>query len=123
MIHMRFVQDEELTEKQLKIFSASNEIYDRTIDFINSKIAELSNAPEFSELQDYEVISFMMNLNTKIFCHIFMLMVTIKNEHMKEHDSTKESLLIEGIDGIYQLLQLDKPKSQSSHDEIKKISH
>ena len=31
------------------------------------KIAELSNEPEFAELQDYEVISFMMNLNTKIF--------------------------------------------------------
>ena len=119
---MRFVLNEELTEKQLKIFSVSNEIYERTIEFVNSKITELSNVPEFTELQDYEVISFMMNLNTKIFCHIFMLMITLKNEHMKEFEGTKDNLLIEGIDGIYRLLDMEKPKLNSeSKSDPKRI--
>lgn len=119
---MRFVMNEELNEKQVKVFSASNEIYEGAIDFINSKIAELSNVPEFAELQDFEVISFMMNLNTKIFCHIFILMITLKNEHMKEHESTKESLLIEAVDGIYQLLKMNKPNSTyESKTDPKKI--
>ena len=119
---MRFVLNEELTEKQIKIFSASNKIYEETVDFINSKIAELSNEPEFAELQDYEVISFMMNLNTKIFSHIFMLMITLKNEHMKEFEASKENLLIEGIDGIYRLLDMEKPNSNyESKNEPRKI--
>jgi len=119
---MRFVQNEELTEKQLKIFSASNAIYDGAIDFINSQIAKLSNEPEFAELQDFEVISFMMNLNTKIFSHIFMLMITLKNEHMKEFEASKEDLLIEGVDGIYRLLDIEKPNSNyESKNEPRKI--
>jgi hypothetical protein len=103
-VDLKLLKEKDKSYRQKAIFDIADKIYEDVYNYSLVQIAKYADHEILRENTSTEVISFLMNIYTKVLCHGFMDMIRLKRKKIKENDSTKEELLKEVLNGICAML-------------------